>query len=50
MYQSVGDKELTLEVKVAAQERQKMFLQEIEQCLIAPLPPAAEQPLGRTEK
>ena len=29
------------ELKVAAQESQKLFLQEIEECLIAPLPQAA---------
>ena len=31
------------ELKVAAQESQKLFQQEIEECLIAPLPPAARR-------
>ena len=43
MYHNVTAKGQGLygELKVAAQERQKLFLQEIEERLIAPLPPAA---------
>ena len=35
---------LSWELKVAAQERQKMFLQELEGCLIAPPPPPPAPP------
>ena len=41
MYQIAGGKGLSWELKVAAQERQKLFLQEIKERLIAPFPPAA---------
>ena len=49
---------LSWELKVAAQERQKLFLQEIKERLIAPFPPAAsgrrwtalDATLGRREK
>ena len=43
MYQTVTDEGpglLSWELKVAAQERQKLFLQEIERNFIAPFPPA----------
>ena len=42
MYQTFTDKDqgLSWELKVAAQERQELFLQEIEASFIAPLPPA----------
>ena len=51
MYQTTGGQGLSRELKVAAQERQKLFLQEIKECLITPLPPAAsDATLGRREK
>ena len=40
MYQTAEGQGLSWELKVAAQERQKLFLQEIERNFIAPFPPA----------
>ena len=37
MYQTAGGQGLFWELKVAAQERQKLFLQEIKECLIVPI-------------
>ena len=41
IYQTAGGQGLSWELKVAAQECQKLFLQEIKEHLIAPLLPAA---------